>query len=503
MYLVRLFHFEGDESTMEKLTQLSAGGLVVGMSKDNKRLYYIAEDTHSVTIGATRSGKTRHLVLPTIGTLAFAGESMVITDPKGELYTYTATFLERMGYEVVALDFSSPLKSSRYNFCQPVIDAINIGNMSLAITKARDMATMLVPDTSRDAPIWTDGQRSALTSAILAVCTDNREKPYYQNLSNAREFMAKMFKPTGKHGRLPLENYMRDRPADHPVHSAMDIAEIAPSRMRGSFYTSALVTLDLFIDPTIHAMTNGTDFDYYTTGVNKRAIFIILPDERSTYYPLASLFIYQQYQALVDYCNTHGGRLDRRVNFICDEFGNFVKIPDMDKLITVGGGRGMRFNLFLQDMNQLSEKYGDKLAKTICSNCETWVYLQSDDPDTRHVMSRKLGKYTTKSPSLSGSTGGNMSASYNFTGRDLLTETEISKINRPYQLVTSRNDPAIMYAPDLSQTLFNKLYGLGDKEHNRQIMMHRQSRRPERKPEVKYWRIWDFYAKRILENEAQ
>ncbi len=488
---------------MNKLSQLIAGGLVVGMSTDGKRLYYNTEDTHSLIIGATRSGKTRCLVLPTIGSLAFAGESMVLTDPKGELYAYTAPFLERMGYEVVAVDFSSPLKSSRYNFCQPVIDAINIDNMSLAITKARDIATMMVPDTSRDAPIWTDGQRSALASAILAVCADNRDKPEYQNLSNAREFMAKMFKPTGMKGRLPLEWYMRDRAEDHPVHSAMDIAEIAPSRMRGSFYTSALVTLDLFSDPSIHAMTNDTDFDYYTTGCNKRAIFIILPDERSTYYPLAALFIYQQYQALVEYCNKHGGRLARRVNFMCDEFGNFVKIPDMDKLITVAGGRGIRFYLCLQDMNQLSEKYGDKLAKTIRSNCETWVYLQSDDQDTRQEMSRKLGKYTVKTPSLSGSTGGNMSASYNLTGRDLLTEAEISKINRPYQLVTSRSDPAIMYAPDLSCIIFNKLYGLGDKEHNKQVMMSRQLRRKEREPEVKYWNIWNFYSKRILDSEAQ
>jgi len=485
------------------LSQLHSCGLVTGMSLDGKKLYFVDDDTHSLIIGATRCGKTRCLVLQTIGALGLAGESIVATDPKGELYHYTAPYLERLGYEVVVLDFVNPLKSNRFNFCQPVIDAINADNIPLAITRARDMATMLVPDGQKTEPIWTDGQRSALTSAILAVCVDNRDKPEFQNLSNAREFMAKMFKPTGKYGKLPLEAYMKDRPREHPVHTAMDIAHIAPNKMRGSFYTSALVTLDLFTDPAIHAMSNATDFDYGSTGRVKRAVFIVLPDQKKTYHPLAALFIYQQYQTLVNYCNTRGGRLDRRVNFVCDEFGNFVKIPDMDTLITVAGGRGMRFNLFLQDFNQLTEKYGEHIAKTMRGNCETWVYLQSNDSDTQKEMSAKLDRYTIKSPSLSGSTGGNMSASYNFTGRDLLMPGEIKKITRPYQLVTSNSDPAIMYAPDISKTVFNEMFGLGSKEHNLQVIMARQARRPERKPEPKYWGIWEFYTNRILDAEAQ
>ncbi|MEG2455105.1 MAG: TraG/TraD/VirD4 family protein, partial [Oscillospiraceae bacterium] len=171
--------------------------------------------------------------------------------------------------------------------------------------------------------------------------------------------------------------------------------------------------------------------------------------------------------------------------------------PDFDKLITVGGGRGIRFNLLLQDVNQLDEKYGDKLGKVIRSNCETWIYLQSDDEGTLKELSGKLGKYTIKTPSLSGSTGGNLSSSYNLTGRDLLDAAEIKKINRPYQLVTSRNDPAILYAPDVSKTIWNELFGLGSKEHNRKLIIARSSARTERTPDVHYWKIWDLYMKAI------
>jgi len=128
----------------QKVSELTSGGLVVGQTKDGKRIYYTKEDTHSLVIGATRSGKTRTLVLPSIGLTAMAGESMVMVDMKGELYTYTHRFLERMGYEVITIDFKNPERSNRYNFMQPVIDALNSGNAPLASQKARDIATMMV-----------------------------------------------------------------------------------------------------------------------------------------------------------------------------------------------------------------------------------------------------------------------------------------------------------------------------------------------------------------------
>lgn len=479
---------------MMDLLSLEAGGLVLGMSKDRSRVYCNTDDTHSLVIGATRSGKTRNVVLPSLCVQAFAGESIVALDPKAELYLYTYPFLERLGYEVVAIDFKNPLKSARYNFLQPVIDAINLGDNALAVTRARDIATMLVPDrpeTHTD-PIWINGERSILTASILAVVKDNQTRPECQNLANVYQFVVGMGRPGAK-GELPLTRYLDHLPADHPAHLVSGISEVAPSKTRGSFFASGGSTLNIFTDPAIHTMTAATDFDLYSTGERKRAIFIILPDHKSTYYPAASLFIYQHYQALVDCCDKHGGRLPVRVNFLCDEFGNFAKIPDFDKFLTVGGGRGIRFHLFLQDFNQLDEKYGDKVGRTIRSNAETWVYLQTDNDSTLEELSKKLGKYTIKSPGLSGSTGGNASVSYNLTGRDLLTPEEIKRIRRPYQLVTSRAGSCVMYAPDLSCTPWNAMLGLGGENHNKEVILRRNARRPTRDIQTNYWGIWKMY----------
>lgn len=485
--------------------ELNSGGLVVGMSRDGKHVYCKADDTHTLTIGATRSGKTRDVVLPSICVQALAGESMVVVDPKAELYLYTYPFLERLGYEVITIDFKHPRQSNQYNFLQPVIDAVNMGDTALAITRARDIATMLVPDrpeTHTD-PIWINGERSVLTTAILAVVINNPQNPEFQNLANAYRFLVEMGKPVGHYGKLPLSVFLQNMPPDHPARLVSGISEVAPSKTRGSFFASGGSTLNIFSDPAIHSMTSMTDFDCYATGERKRAIFLILPDHKSTYYPVAALFVFQLYQMLVEYSDQRGGRLPRRVNFILDEFGNFVKIPDFDKFLTVGGGRGIRFHLFLQDFNQLDERYNDKVGKTIRANAETWIYLQTDNTQTLEELSKMLGKYTVKtasqSSSLSEATKYSSSASYNLTGRDLLTPDEIKRIQRPYQLVITRAGPCIMYAPDLSQTLWNDMLGLGDQEHNRQVMMLRNKRRPTRELKTAYWNIWDLYTALILQ----
>lgn len=485
-----------------KLADLTLGGLVLGQTKDGHRIYYTPEDTHSLIIGATRCGKTRCLVEPSIAMTALAGESMVMVDMKGELYTAARYFLESLGYEVIAIDFLNPQLSNRYNFMQPLIDALNQGQVAKAATRARDMATMLVPDNHTNESIWTDGERAVLTMSSLICAYDNVQNPQYQNLANVQQFITHMGRPIGAFGTA-LDLYLEMLPEEHPAKLSMGISRIAPSKMRGSFYTSALTTLDVFTDPLIHTMTSSTDFDPELTGVRKRAIFLILPDYKKTYHSLAALFIYQQYQLLAEYSTRHGGRLPRRVHFFCDEFGNFVKIPDFDTLMTVSGGRGIRWHLFLQNFEQLDEKYGDKVGKTIRSNAETWVYLRSNSEETRKKISDILGNYTVKSPSISGSSGGQSSASYNLTGRALMLPDEIHKhIERPYQLVMTPGEPAMMYAPDISQTIWNAAFGMGDEEYNKKMTMLRDRDREEHTAEPAYWGIWNRFIAELKAMEA-
>ena len=488
---------------------LKRGGVVIGMKKegDKERIYFVGEDSHLLCIGATRSGKSRCLVIESICTRGLAGEGIVVSDPKAELYHFTSEFLKKLGYEVLVLDFKTPAKSMRYNLLQPVIDAIKNGDTDRAEMMAWDLTNNLVGKPEGE-KIWTNGECSIIAAAILCVVCDNVNRPEFQNMTNVYWFISEMCKTIGS--KMPLLEYVKKLPPAHPARALLSISDVAPSRTRGSFYTSALTTLRLFTSKSIYAITHSSDFQLADVGGRKQALFIILPDERTTFYPVASLVISQQYEMLAEAADRRGGRLERRVNFILDEYGNFTPISDMTNKLTVAAGRGMRYSLYVQGFDQLEEKYSKNIANTIKGNCQTWVYLQADDPETLKEISEKLGSYTTSSYQLSAShakyTTPSSSQSVSLTERKLLNTDEVRRVKRPFQIVTSRSHPALMYAPDLSQWQFNKMLGLGDEEHNRRLREERENKRPiitDTKQEIALWNIWVYYQKDIMRRLAQ
>lgn len=489
------------------------GGIVLGkkdISEYKELIYFIVNDVHTLIIGATRVGKGRTVVTQTICNLGLAGESIVIADPKGESFAYCSYFLKLLGYNIVTIDFKNPKKSTRFNFLQPIINCVDNGDIPGAIDATWDITSQLVGE-SKGEKIWTDGESSMIAASIMAVVYDNRSKENhkYRNMTNVYYFISQMCTPVqvGKESVIPLTKYVQDLPFNHPSKGLLAVGDIAAPRTRSSFYTSALMTLKLFTNPLIADMTSTSEYDVLKVGKEKTAVFIILPDDKTTYYSLGSLYFSQFYQMQGKVADSRGGRLERRINFVWDEFGNFVKVPLITNMLTVGGGKGMRFNIFVQAKSQITDIYEEESAKTIMSQCENWIYLQTDDQDTLKIMSDKLGKYTISTYSLSANHQkfSNPSSSHNvsLTGRELLTPDEVGKIKRPYTLVTSRNNPAIFNAPDLGMWNFNKVLGLGSEEHNRRVKLARENSRKERKVpnDLVLWGIWDDYIRAIKQEQ--
>lgn len=486
------------EETVDKAL-FRQGGIII--EKENvpqaERLLCITEDVHTLTIGATRCGKSRCLVLQSICALALASEGIVVNDPKGELYHYTHCFLEALGYTVRVVDFNSPKKSDRCNPLQTIINAINEGRIDDAQTYTWDFVTFIVEKNDHSEPIWTNGEMAVIAAAVMCVVFDNKERPQYQNLTNVYNFIGNMCKTVNK--VMPIDEYMKKLPDSHPAKSMMAIAKIAPDRMGGSFYTSALTTLRLFITNDMYMMTRESEFSLDDVGKKpKQALFYILPDQKSTFYPIVTLLVAQQYEQLVTYAKTRGNRLPCRVNFVLDEFGNFAAINDFQIKMTVAGGYGIRWNLFIQDFNQLVDKYGQEVAKIIEGNCHYWIYLHSQDNATNKEISEALGKYTTSSYSLGSSlqkyTAPSSTANIQLSERSLLNPDEIMKIKRPYQLVLSANPPAVMHSPDISEWTFNTMLGLGSRDHNTALIDIDEKSRAERgtaSTEQQLWKPWE------------
>lgn len=482
------------------------GGVVFGyekLSKTKEKMYCVENNTHTIVVGSTRSGKTRRVILQTIGLLGMSGESIIVSDPKGELYDFTSTYLENLGYKVLTLDLKNTRKSDRYNFLQPVIDALNRDDIQDAIDKTWDITETLMPENDKGEPIWKNGEASIIASSILMVAFENRKEYKYQNIANVYNFIVEMSK-----NRVDEENksivyfekiseLLKKKNSDNPALDLLAISEIAHPRTRSSFYISALTTLKLFTNMNINSITSDTNIDLKSIGKEKIALFIIIPDEKETYYSIASMFINQLYASLVEQADRRGGILKQRVNFILEEFGNFTKIPGITSKLTVAGGRNIRFCLCLQSFKQLDDKYNKEVSSIIRYNCENWIYVQTDDPETLKELSERLGKYTTSSYSLSNNSNGgtlsmttNSGSSIQLIGRELLTPDEIKKITNPYILFLSRKLPAVMYLPDLSEWNFNSLFSMGDEEHNVRLRFVKNLQRENKIKDIKKVQYW-------------
>ena len=203
----------------------SSGGVIVNFEKkDNlEKYYYIDDNLHLLLVGSSGSGKSRSIIIPTITMLGLAGENMFISDVKGELYLYTANKLKELGYDVIAIDYIQFLKSSKYNYLDIVINAVEDGNIALAESLVNDIVNVLVTKNDKTEPIWVNGEMSVIKTAIMAVVLENKGKRKYQTLANAYYFVAEMFK-TAEDGEMLIDKYMKKKEANDPIKKFYAVA---------------------------------------------------------------------------------------------------------------------------------------------------------------------------------------------------------------------------------------------------------------------------------------
>ena len=477
------------------------GGLVVDYRKSpagKETFYYVADDLHSLVIGASGAGKDRRVLLQTIFLQIMSGLSVAVSDVKGDMYCYTAAFAKSRGYDLCVLDLRQPAKSDHYNFLQPILAALNDGDIPKAIDATWDLVSVLVGE-QKGEPLWYNGETATIAAAILCVCLEAPTE--YRNMANVYYFIAYMCK-SDQYGQMPLNMYLDSLDDAHPAKGVFAMAQIAASKTRSSFFTSALGTLRLFTNPNIAAMTSDSDFSLKDIGWKKSILYMIVPDDKATLYPLVSIVVTQLYSQQVELANEHGQRLPVCTDYNLNELGNFPRIPCLGSIISAGRSRGIRANIVVQDIQQMETKYKDDF-KNIKTNCQVKLYLKSDDPDTLKLVSETLGSYTVKNVGASSSVGdrgnsANFSNSSNLGGRKLLEPAEVKRIEAPYVicLMTGKYG-AVNNLPDISETAINKLYGMGSREENIELIKRVESERSvhELSQTIPLWGIWNSLRK--------
>lgn len=375
---------------------LYTGGPVL-FRKDNI-CYTDGSDVHDLIIGDTGSMKTLKFVLPLLYSCAMANESMVIVDPKGELVRKAGPFLERRGYQNVVLNWRRPQESpDHWNPFDRVQKAYNRGE------SGRDDSENYLND---------------LLQNLFFGRTEKGKDPYWNEVSGqvARgicKLILKINEPLSmksilewRHTKMKdgtLQNCFLSLPTDSDIYQNLaGFMNLTAENTRTCIESTFDQLTRLFSSSkALTDMMSNTTFAMERIGKEKTAIFLVVPDEKTTYHFLATLFITQCYESLLDHADQYGGALPVRVNFILEEFCNMPKLDDIVAMLTAARSRNIRFHIVIQSYSQMIDKYGENVSKTLMDNCGNLIYLHTREISFLEYISKLAGKNEFGRPLLS------------------------------------------------------------------------------------------------------
>ena len=414
-------------------------GAGLTLLSDGKEAYVDNTDTHTLIFGATGSKKTRLFCMPMINIFARAGESFVATDPKGELYARTSGIMKENGYDIVALNFRDIGMGDMWNPLSLPYELYNNGDTEGAISMLNDFVNCIAdPQMKTTNDVFWPQMASAYALACLMLLMEKGDKSEV-NLAS----LGSMCSSDCDDAIKRLVAYL---PEDALATMNFKGITSAPDNTRMSILATLYGMVRIFnTQKSLTTMLSGNTINIKNFGKKKTAVYIIVPDEKTTYHFLVTLFIKQVYEILITEAQKCAGRtLPVRVNFVLDEFCNLPKIPDMPSMISASRSRNMRFFLVAQSMHQLKGRYQED-ADTIKGNCENWVFLTSKELDLLKEISELCGKVSSGSGS----------------SRSLISVSELQRLNKEKGealIMHSRQYPMITEMADIDQYKMFKGY---------------------------------------------
>ena len=470
--------------------------IVIGAEKKGKAVEIISTSAlHALIVGTTGSGKTTGFVDQNIATLGRSKgkPSMIIADPKKELYEKHAKQLESEGYKISTLDLREPYSSVRWNPMQVLIRRIRqvrelqndmqekdgkylaCGEVFLSHSDARtrvqelkdeifenamDLVYTLCPIQNKDQPTWEEGARNLIFGLVLAFCEDvisgkmdEKQLQLFNVYHNITKYCSE--------DTTALKKYLLEgREEFSKVRGLVNTVLITSDKTLTSYLSEVNSYIQQLSDDGILSMTSENDIDIANMDESPNALFVIVPDERFTRHRFVTLFLTQTYKELVEKANTNLRKKDtdtailkRRAYFILDEFGNLPKMENIEGMVTVGRSRGIRYLFVLQSFSQLTAKYGKDIGDIIKTNCNVKIFIGSDDPDTRREFSELCGQKKVKNFSVNTSAENPASSNTGASNQPLITIGMLERLNgnekgdaivsvRGYEPIWSRFTPS-------------------------------------------------------------
>ncbi|WP_425378968.1 VirD4-like conjugal transfer protein, CD1115 family [Spiroplasma endosymbiont of Polydrusus pterygomalis] len=444
-------------------------GFVFSCNKNKKDLLFnLKNNIHSVIVGSTASGKTQGIVVPTIylNGKSTTKPTMIITDPKGELYNLTSGFLAENGYKIKVIDFRNLEKGNTWNPLKLIYDDF----IKMMITdnekekikwkikyqdKIRSLSRMLInKNINIENEFWNESTSMIVQGIILAILEDYEDKiNKFSKKSEIEENLNQelFFNKFNMASVAAIASFKKDLVEWLNNRKNTSIAKITASqalvdskenRTLDSILMTVAKSLEIFNNDFIRNLTSQNDINYNDFIEYPTVLYIIFSDENDNYYKLIAILISQIYQFLTNHASkTIKQKLEKSIYFILDEFANLTKINNFERWVSISRSRNIFFQLILQDINQLKLNYGDTIAKIILNNCGMHIFLHTNDLETIKYYSELFGTKTIEQISINENKS-NISVSKNLKSHPLMLTSELANLKQGQGIVKiSRYNP--------------------------------------------------------------
>lgn len=417
-----------------------------------------------ILIGPPGSGKSFGYVRTAVFQSIVRGESVVVTDPKGEIHNDMRKLLEANGYKVKVFNLINLDLSNAWDCVQEIYDPIT-GNIDdqRVITFCKTVITNTGGGAGGD-PFWESSEENLFRVAV-SYCAFMRETtlikiyerrtkelltqlPFIteedgdklieivKNPESAMfdrrkvvEYLAENF--YGKEeGNKKLQSWEDDAPTcnisdiynallhndlnswednfknvplNHPAASAWAVFKGMGERVQPNIVGGLNTRLQLFMTYKVRRVISNDDIRLANIGAEKTALFLIISDDNASMQLLSSLLLSFLFKDLKEAFDAVGGEGRIPVNVVADELANTGVWPNFEKTIATARSRKIAVSLILQSLPQLTQLYGEENAETIIGCCNTMLVLGCNDKYTAEYISDKSGIVTIRAKSVSDS----------------------------------------------------------------------------------------------------
>ena len=355
-------------------------GVVLGML-DNKAVC-IPENPHIngnlAVYGSSGSMKTRSFCVNRILQAAIRGESLIISDPKSELYEKSSEYLRDQGYCVKVFNLVNPENSDSWN-CLSEVEGQEL--------MAQLFVDVIIKNTINNGKgdhFWDSCEMNLLKALVLYV-----DQSYAEQNRNIGE----VYRLLTLSGESDLDSLFENLPPTHPAKAPYSLYKQASDTVRSGVIIGLGSRLQVFQSELIKKITTRDEIDLELPGQERCAYFLVTSDQDSTFDFLASLFLSFCFIKLVRYAdkNCEGGKLPVPVHVLGEELTACGTIPDLSRRLSVIRSRNISMSCVFQNLAGLQNRYPLNLWQEILGNCDAQLFLGCTDELTAEFISSRTG----------------------------------------------------------------------------------------------------------------